>query len=242
MRLLGKLLHFFFPVTCYFCGKEDFYSIRTGVCKKCGFTNSNSLQKSDIFLLQDKRRCEVCSSLILEDRCEFCESRNIFFTKLFFIRYREPREREILHAIKFEEKKILSNFLRIGLNSLLPQLKELKLNGIVFVPSNKSSMRKRPYHVCEPILNKLSKSLKVPILKVLRKNSKELQSGKTFFHRFLHARFAFSIQKDFEKQLKGNYLIVDDLFTTGASVNECSRILLENGAEQVFVLSSLKVR
>ena len=36
-------------------------------------------------------------------------------------------------------------------------------------------------------------------------------------------------------------LLVDDVFTTGTTVNECSRILKENGAKQVFVSTVLKV-
>lgn len=242
MRWVGKVLHFFFPLDCYFCGKEDFYSKRTGICKECGFTNIQNLSLQTPMITKDGKICNVCSSLFKGELCEFCESRNIFFEKLFFIRYRTNLEKEILHAIKFEEKKFLSNFLRIGISKKLKELQSLKLKGLVYVPSSRTSLRKRPYLVFEPVLKKLNKVLKVPILKVLIKNSKELQSGKNFFNRFLHARFAFSIQEDFKNKLQGNYLILDDLFTTGASINECARILLENGADQVFALTLLKVK
>ncbi|MCX8000645.1 MAG: ComF family protein [Leptospiraceae bacterium] len=243
MRILSKILHFFFPLNCYFCGREDFYSTRTGVCKSCGFS-SNELHRiiTGLGVNDYSKICDTCSSFLEGDSCNFCTSRNIFFTKLFFLRYRTNKEREILHAIKFEEKKFLSNYLRIGLFRELQNLQTLNLQGIVSVPSNKSSLRKRPYHVCEPVIKKLEKTLRIPVLPILVKNSKDLQSGKTFFNRFLHARFAFSIQKEYQQKLLGNYLLVDDLFTTGASINECARILLENGACQVYTLTLLKVK
>ena len=36
-------------------------------------------------------------------------------------------------------------------------------------------------------------------------------------------------------------LIIDDVFTTGATINECSKILLKNGAAKVFVLTLARV-
>lgn len=235
MRLLGRVLNFFFPVDCFFCGRLDFYSKRVGVCKHCGdfsfYSNQNLAQV-----------CEVCGFTLQNGECEFCESRNIFFTKLFFLKYREQKDREILHAIKFQEEKILSNYFRLRTWRVISKLKELHLQGIVSVPSNKASLRKRPYHVCGPLLEKLHRSLQIPVLNILIKESNELQSGKNFFQRFIHARFAFSIQEKFQNTLAGNYLLVDDLFTTGASINECARILLENGAKEVYVLTLLKVK
>lgn len=243
MRVLSKVLHFFFPLNCYFCGREDFYSIRTGVCKGCGFSDHKPCRTTLKFYENSSSKiCFTCSTFLEGENCNFCTSRNIFFTKLFFIRFRTSKEKEILHAIKFDERKFLSNYLRIGILCHLKNLQALNLQGLVTVPSNQSSMRKRPYHVCEPVLKKLQRILKVPILPALVKNSKDLQSGKTFLNRFLHARFAFSICEEFTQKLKGNYLLIDDLFTTGASINECARILLENGASQVYALTLLKVK
>ena len=38
-----------------------------------------------------------------------------------------------------------------------------------------------------------------------------------------------------------NILLIDDVFTTGATINECSKILLKNGAAKVFVLTLARV-
>lgn len=54
-------------------------------------------------------------------------------------------------------------------------------------------------------------------------------------------RNAFSISDHAEIQQK-KILLVDDVFTTGATVNECARILLKNGAQHVDVLTLAHVR
>ena len=71
-----------------------------------------------------------------------------------------------------------------------------------------------------------------------------LASGKKSHHyfreRFIHARNAFDIKKEYSRSLSGNYLLVDDVFTTGATINEIAKILLQNGAERVDVLVLVK--
>jgi len=75
---------------------------------------------------------------------------------------------------------------------------------------------------------------------LLEKVSSEKQSEKAFEDRFFHARYSFAIQKNYKELLSGNVLLIDDIFTTGASMNEASRILLENGARKVYLLVLLK--
>ena len=80
----------------------------------------------------------------------------------------------------------------------------------------------------------------IKVINPLFKKSKDLQSGKNFRERFIHARNAFDIKKEYSRSLSGNYLLVDDVFTTGATINEIAKILLQNGAERVDVLVLVK--
>lgn len=229
---LSKVLDWTFPLHCSFCGDYDILSRKISICRSC-YPRS---------IVPDVQLCEICKSPWVEEAksCSYCGSRNIFFDRLDYGRIRGERETRILDRVKFREEFYLRFFFRMGLGKKISILKYWRISKISFVPSNSSTLRKRPYLVAEPAMKWISKALNQPILPLLEKQSGELQSGKTFTERFFHARFAFRIRKEFEKKLSGNVLLVDDVFTTGATLNECARILKENGAEKVYLFTLLK--
>jgi ComF family protein len=149
-------------------------------------------------------------------------------------------EKEIIQKIKFGNSPYLSNYFRLGLKRLLPSLKNKEYAGLVTIPSNRGTIRKRPIPVCLPVTSLIQKQLQINSINPFQKKSKELQSGKSFRDRFLHAQNAFEIKNTFINSLRGNYLLVDDVFTTGATINEIAKILLMNGAEKVDVLVLVK--
>ena len=55
-------------------------------------------------------------------------------------------------------------------------------------------------------------------------------------------RNAFSIPAKEQKLIKNqNILLIDDVYTTGATTNECKNVLLANGAQKVFILTIASV-
>lgn len=98
----------------------------------------------------------------------------------------------------------------------------------------------RDYSSIESLQNCLSKKLSKQIQVLLEKHSPVFQSGLGLQERYYNAGISFKIKKEWENNLKGNILILDDVFTTGATINEVSRILKLNGASKVWCLVSLK--
>jgi competence protein ComFC len=231
-NFLFKLLDFCIPTWCTVCGHYDWMSSKMGVCKSCAPYNQSSIQS--------EKFCLVCKSEMQTEVCGYCDSRNIFFSELFFLRFRERKEKDLLQKVKFSEERILSNYFRLGLGKFIKIWKQYHIHTVVPLPSNRQTWRERPFHVCFPVFSYLKRRMDIPTQSLLIKTSSELQSGKSFRKRFLHARFAFSIHPEWEGRLSGNYLLVDDLFTTGASLNEAARVLLENGAEKVYGLTLLR--
>jgi len=233
-KFLSYLLDSIIPLNCSFCGKYDFFSAKLSICKNCIKSKDSDNTQNE------SAKCKTCKSTIHMHECEYCNSRNIFFSNLNYLRIKGDLERQIIQKVKFGNSPHLSNFFRIGLRKLLPELKQLAYTAIIEIPSSKNTIRKRPIPVCQTVMKFLKEKLEIGILNPFEKKSKELQSGKNFRERFIHAQTAFQIKKIYQTSLSGNYLLVDDVFTTGATINELSKLLLLNGAERVDVLVLVK--
>ncbi len=233
-RFITNFLDYIFPLQCCFCGRFDFFSSKLSICKNC------ILEKETKILTSTHVICMVCESPLIEDKCQYCNSRNIFFSRLHSIRVKGELEKQIIQKIKFGNAPHLSKFFRISARRLIPEFKKQNYTSIVTVPSGKKTIRKRPIPVCLPVVLLFKNTLGIKVINPLFKKSKDLQSGKNFRERFIHARNAFDIKKEYSRSLSGNYLLVDDVFTTGATINEIAKILLQNGAERVDVLVLVK--
>jgi predicted amidophosphoribosyltransferase len=228
-------IDFLFPIHCSFCGRFDFFSSKLSICKKC----CKERGKEQVTAPKGSV-CEICATEIIHEDCTYCNSRNVFFSKLYYIRIRGDIEREIIQKVKFGNAPYLSNYFRLGLRKFLSSLKERNYTAIVNIPSNKKTIRNRPIPVCKSVINFLAKQLQIDTIIPFIKKSNELQSGKSFRDRFLHAQSAFAIKKSHAKKNSGNYLLVDDVFTTGATINEIAKLLIINGAKEVDVLVLVK--
>ncbi|RHX85462.1 ComF family protein [Leptospira stimsonii] len=234
---LWKFLDLFLPSTCEFCGRYDFFSSKIGVCKLCHYEN----RSPEIF---QGVECGVCKEWNVESECSFCSSRNLFFEELKFLRSRTPFLAKVMNYVKFQSVYLLSVYLCLGMKRKLVSWKKISFSGIIVMPSTKTkwyqSRKKRPFESCDFASKRLQKILPFPFIDPVLKISHEKQAGKSYADRFIHARLAFQIKEEYKGSLKGNYLILDDVFTTGASANEIARILLENGATSVRVLTLIR--
>lgn len=220
------IIDFFFPLDCAYCGRQDNLARLAGICRKCYVPPQPETEKL----------CKICKSPLSGNDCPYCNSRNVFFSGLYFVRYRDDFEKELIRRIKFKKSPHHALLFRFGLGKITEQLRNLNLNSIVPVPSHEKTWKNRPYFTSAPVLKQLSAKLKLDIITPVVKKSQELQADKTYFDRFVHAARAFNIKENFKDKLNGNILLVDDVFTTGASVNEIGKILLANGAESVYIL------
>ncbi|TGL35042.1 ComF family protein [Leptospira koniambonensis] len=233
-----RLLDFFFPLLCGICGREDFFSLKIGLCKRCNYAARTSKQLY---------RCNVCSSPLpdAEKVCEFCDSRNVFFTKVFSLRDRTDLLGELLNKLKSNNEYPVSIFLSLGIRKALRELKTLDLDACILLPSySKNKIFNpdlRPFSPSGRLYEETRRILKIPLIDPLIKTSPERQAGKNFSERFFHAYSAWGIKSNWKDRCPSKILLLDDVFTTGASVNEACRILKKNGTKSVYVLTYLRV-
>jgi ComF family protein len=153
----------------------------------------------------------------------------------------------VIHRFKYAGKTKLARPLGwLILGAYLQHWHAEKIDLILPVPLHSKKMRRRGFNQSYLLVNSwnsISKALvdelnKIPIkTDVLVRNKATLpQTGLGRQQRLKNIKGAFKVRIP-EKVYGKKVLLVDDVYTTGATVNECARMLLKAGAQMVDVLT-----
>lgn len=113
-----------------------------------------------------------------------------------------------------------------------------KYDIIGAVPIHKKRMLERGYNQSELIAKEIAKNIQGIEYKKLLKKTKnnQTQSELKKEERLENVKNVYEIQNKQIIQDK-KIILFDDIYTTGSTVNECSKVLKENGAKEVLVLT-----
>jgi ComF family protein len=101
-------------------------------------------------------------------------------------------------------------------------------------------MRSRGYNQSELLGRYIASKLNVPYVEAIKRTKKTIkQSEQTKEQRSKNLRNAFILKKSNKVEIIKNssVLLVDDIYTTGSTANECSKVLINYGVSKVFVLT-----
>ena len=142
----------------------------------------------------------------------------------------------LLHKLKYEGRRDLGEYL----GSLFGR--DLMVEGfcspdlIIPLPLHPAREKQRGYNQSKPICVGLSKYLGAPVdlTSVIRTEANTTQTNKGRFERWLNVEHIFRVTD--ATVLKGkNILLVDDVITTGATLEACGRAILDAGAKQLNI-------
>ena len=201
--------------------------------------------------------CGVCKKICKESLCKKCEIKikqykinkvkeykknQFYFEESIHIFKYEDIIRKMLVEYKFQEKSYLyKTFAKIILKNEKICGKLKKYDIIIPVPIHKKRKLVRGYNQTELIAKEIAKNTNLRMEnKVLFKHKNIVsQSGLNKSERKKNVKDAF-IVKNIEKVNGKNVLIIDDIYTTGSTLQECSRILKLNGANKIGVITIAK--
>ncbi len=150
---------------------------------------------------------------------------------------------KIIHHLKYSGMKDLGVFLGehlAGYVKLEIEEQDLNYDWIIPVPLHKTKIRERGYNQSEYLVKGLSKGLNIPLLvnSIDRRRYTKSQTKLTLTEREKNVKDAFFLNNEFIDRLNGrNVILVDDVITTGATVNECINVLREAGVKKIFTVS-----
>ena len=155
------------------------------------------------------------------------------------LKYENPTK-DILHLLKYHKQKKLAWYLGFLLNNLLLDI-PYTFDYIIPVPSSKINFKKRGFdHIKEILKYVIINNPQLIIKKSIIKNNNNSISQvkcKNKSLRILNSKNAFTCNQNV---LNKKVLIIDDVITTGSTVNEIATILKQYGAIWVGVCTLMQ--
>lgn len=214
-------------VTCDICGRELTSKTRHRICATC-IENLPFIKG---------HRCIACGVPIADeaDYCNRCKIDRGVFTKNRSPFIYDGEVRRIIYKLKFGGKKYIAQTLG-GLMADEFLASDMQADIIVFVPMTAKEEKKRGYNQSELIALEIGKRLNIPVLCALSK-VRETKAQKQLNGKERVKNLEDAFRCDFKEVENRKILLVDDIFTTGATANECSKVLLKSKAREVSVLT-----
>lgn len=137
--------------------------------------------------------------------------------------------KQLMHQLKYKNNQEVGTFLGNWFAyTLLESKKFTRIDYIIPVPLHQKKLRKRGYNQLTKLGESFSRVLQIPFLEdVLTRNSaNKTQTGKKRLERFTNVDTKFSLSKANIINNK-HLLLIDDVITTGATLEACSKELLK---------------
>jgi ComF family protein len=227
MELLGKKfkkylnysLNLIYPLKCLICQKDIEPTGPRGLCADC----FNKIQKYP-------------SSL------KTLPEHKYYFKQSWATCPYEGIIKEAIQLLKYKGKLILVN----QLSSLMiayaqENLPLTDIDFIIPVPLHRSRLKEREFNQSEILASKLGQHYNLPCLNkaLIKIRPTPPQTNLSKEERLISLKGAFALKKKALIKRK-NILLIDDVFTTGATVNQCAKVLIENKAAEVSVFTLAK--
>ena len=222
-KLLTNIFDFFLPRICPCC-KSRLSSSEECICLKC--FKKIKIAENELLKIEFERGFK--SKGYISD-----------FTSAFV--FEKDKELQILvHDLKYNKRFLNGVFLGKQIAGLRKEIIESwNIDLIIPIPLHRLKLAERGYNQAYYIAKGLSKTLNIPLRDniIKRKKFTQTQTKLTRKEREENLTGAFKLLRRNKILDKKNVLIIDDVITTGATTNECAKVLLNASAKRVYAAS-----
>ena len=207
-----------FPKKCINCRREGSY-----LCEDC-----LSLVEINPF-----QYC-LCEKMEKKDKCDRCKDKNL--DKLFSASsFKNKIVKESIHKFKYGYIKDLAKPLALIVLSHLQTVDaEIDKSFIIIpVPLSNKKKRRRGFNQSEEIGEIISEATGIPLLSdalvKIKETSPQMEMGRE--ERINNVKGCFEMKAALKNR---DIILLDDVYTTGSTLEECARILKQSGARKVW--------
>lgn len=232
---IEKILNILYPVKCPFCGVitsagAEKKASHHGICAKC---------RRKIKYITEPR-CKKCGKPISKEESEYCfdctGKKHAFEEGRSLWVHKDPVEQAV-YAFKYKNRRIYGKTFGAEMAECYGKyLWKKEVDLIVPIPLHKKRRKERGYNQAEILANELGKRTGIPVdaraLKRIKETSPQKKLNDKGRRQNIKGAFAS------ERKIAGKTIVlVDDIYTTGSTLDEAARTLYQNGAEKVYFLT-----
>lgn len=178
--------------------------------------------------------CFMCNALSPNGQtCQLCRRKSCLNGVITNFRM-SGYMKELIYQLKYYGHRETAIFLS---QHISPNLANLKIDLVTYVPATGKSQRRRGYNQAQILAKEVAKSMNLPLQSTLLRLRHTDQIGLGRSQRFDSVKGNFLSRGN---QIGKNILIIDDVITTGATLNECAKILKASGAKKIWGLAVAK--
>lgn len=226
----ADLINLLFPRRCPVCG-DIVEPSGDLICPSCVFKLSPVRQPT----------CRKCGKELFSERAEYCfdcsRHERSFESGAALFNYNETAKKSMA-AIKYRNKReFLDFYAEMMTYRFRHTIQNWKPDVLIPVPVHPSRRRKRGFNQAEELARRLSKLLRIPVESRLlvrtRKTAPQRELNPQ--QRLANLKQAFSVNPG--RPIPQRVVLVDDIYTTGSTMEACSRALKAAGVQEIHFLT-----
>ncbi len=220
--------------SCICCGREILDGTKFQVCDVC---------KSKLSLI-DGLVCKKCGEKVIDGNtfCDYCKNTNYVFDENHSYCHYDETSAKIVKGFKYGGRKYYSRGIAEMMTANVDNFKMVEV--VTFVPINKARRKERGFNQAEELAKEIAKILNIEVVELLTKSdSTKHQAGLSKAERLENLKGSFVAIEENKSKIKGKVvLIVDDVFTTGATLNECSKVIKKCKPKSIVTTTFAKTK
>ena len=243
-KIAGRALELLYPRLCPVCGRiisgtHPAKGANPYICEKC-YKELN---------FPDGPRCLKCSRPVsdeLEECCRSCSGEKKHFDQGIAVMMHDGAAKKIIYDLKFSNKRDNADMLAFEAAARCrEQVAFWAPDVMIPVPLHRKKKRERGFNQAELLSRKLSyylqdQGIMIPVNTDILERASATKPMKTLNSRErrenIRGAFRAVIGKDQITDIR-SVMLVDDIYTSGATMSECARVLREAGVSRVYFLT-----
>lgn len=227
-----------FPPVCPVCDEPVLVGTKGKTCDRC----------RDKIRTVSEPVCFKCGRPIASveaEYCDLCSEHDYHFKKNMAVFVYGDEAKRLILNLKYKGRQDLAAFF---IDALMLKYKEkleiINADAIIPIPIHKNRLKQRGYNQSALLADELSERTGIPVLESLLLRTKETTAQKQLgsMGRLLNLCDAFEVNTSVLNKIKtrinlNRIILVDDIYTTGSTIESCSIVLSKCGIKEIYSLS-----